>query len=173
MSAIRPLGGLSRRAFATLAGVFALSIITLSPGAAHATDEASRITQLRIKIVTGSDDLRTASNAVASLKYANTSGNHLVTSGNLNNGVSWPNNSTRTVTLDMPAGVYMGRLVEFAIQFTSGQPDPFATGDNWNMNGVTVTAILADATEVILVSNAGTPLHRFLSDSQTRWATSF
>jgi hypothetical protein len=173
MFGTRSLGTVSRRAFTTLAAAVAVAFVALSPGAAHATDDAHRITHLRIKIVTGGDDLRTASNAVAQLRYTTTSGSSLSTSGNLNNGASWPNHSINTVTLAMPAGVYEGRLTEFAIQFSSGQPDPFSTGDNWNMNSITVTAIMADGTEVILISQAGDPLHRFQSDNFTRWSFTF
>ncbi|RKG90513.1 hypothetical protein [Corallococcus terminator] len=173
MTGIRSLSAVSRRAFATLVAAVAVAVVTLSPGAAFAIDDAHRITQLTVTIVTGGDDLRTASNAVASFRYTNTSGNQLVTSFNLNNGVSWPNSSTKTVTFATPAGIYQGLLLDFAIQFTSGQPDIFSTGDNWNMNAITVTARMADGSNVILVSQAGSPLHRFQSDTNTRWVNAF
>ncbi|MBN1204128.1 MAG: hypothetical protein JXB05_04295 [Myxococcaceae bacterium] len=84
---------------------------------------------------------------------------------------SWPGWSTRTSYLVLPAGVMLSRLLEFSIQFYSGQPDIFSTGDNWNMDAITVTAILDDESELVLVQQAGSPLHRFMSDRQTRWAT--
>ena len=172
MTGIRSLEVVSRRAFGILAASLAVAFMSLAPTTALAADGERQITHLRVTILTGDDDLRQASQAVASLLYTNASGNQLVAGGNLNNGANWPNWSTKTVTIPMPVGIVLSRLMEFSIQFTSGQPDPFATGDNWNMNSITVTAILDDESEAILVNKANTPyLHRFKSDANTRWAT--
>jgi hypothetical protein len=171
MNAIRSLSGLSRRALATLGAVLAVSVLSLMPGAARAEDGERQIRTLRITIVTGGDDLRNASQAVASLRYTNAAGNQLVTSGALNNGARWNNGSTNTVNIAMPVGIVLSRVQEFSIQFTSGQPDIFSTGDNWDMSRVTVTAILDDESEAVLVNQAGSPLHRFMSDRYTRWFT--
>lgn len=168
----RLLEGGSLRAFGTLASALAVAFMALTPGVARAADGERQITALRVTIVTGDDDLREASQAVASLTYQNASGNYLVAGGNLNNGAKWPNGSTRTVTIPMPVGVVLSRLVEFSIQFTSGQPDIFHTGDNWRMRSVLVTAILDDGSEAIIVNRANSPyLHEFKSDTNTRWAT--
>lgn len=171
MTGMRSLNGLTRRAFATLGAALVVAFIALTPGAALAGDGDRQVSKMRVTIVTGNDDLRNASQAVATLKYTNASGNQLVAGGNLNNGAQWPGGSTKTVTIPLPVGIVLSRLLEFSIQFTSGQPDIFATGDNWNMNSVTVTGILDDGSEVILLNQAGSPLHRFQSDTQTRWAT--
>ncbi|RYZ36132.1 MAG: hypothetical protein EOO71_32930 [Myxococcaceae bacterium] len=173
MSGIQSLGALSRRAFATLVAAFALAFITLAPGDAHAYDESLRVSYIRVKIGTGGDDLRNASLAVAQLKYLSLTGSQQTASGNLNNYVGWGNYTENTVTYAVPGDVYVDRLLEFAIQFTSGQPNIFSTGDNWNMNSITVTAILSNSTETILLTMAGNPLHRFQSDNFTRWAVTF
>ncbi|WP_240359086.1 hypothetical protein [Pyxidicoccus trucidator] len=172
MTGIRSLAVVSRRALASLGAALAVAFIALSPGAALAGDGDRQVSKMRVTIATGTDDLRNASNAVATLKYTNASGNQLVAGGNLNNGAQWPGGSTKTVTIPMPVGIVLSRLLEFSIQFTSGQPDIFATGDNWNMNSITVTAILDDGSEANLVVQADSPwLHRFQSDYHTRWAT--
>lgn len=159
------------RFVSTLTAMLAAAVLFLLPGMAHADDGLRSITKLRITVVTGGDDLRNASHAVASLKYVGLSGNQLTTSFNLNNGAGWAGWSTHTVTMTTPTGVLLANLSEFSIQFTSGQPDIFATGDNWNMNGITVTAILDDGTEAVLIQQAGNPIHRYQSDLNTRWAT--
>lgn len=171
MNAALVPSAMTPRFVSTLTALLAAVVLFLLPGMAHAEDGMRSITRLRITVVTGGDDLRNASHAVASLKYVGLSGNLLTTSINLNNGANWGNGSTHTVTMTTPTGVLLANVEEFSIQFTSGQPDPFATGDNWNMNGITVTAILDDGTEAVLVQQAGNYLHRFWSDHDTRWAT--
>lgn len=171
MSGSRSLRVVSRRAISTLAAALAVAFVALTPGAARAGDGERLVLRLRVTVVTGSDDLRNASNAVATLKYTNASGNQLHAGGNLNNGARWVDWSTHTVTIPMPVGIVLSRLQEFSIQFTSGQPDIFSSSDNWRMNGVTVTAILDDESEAILVNQAGNWLHEFKSDVNTRWAT--
>jgi hypothetical protein len=164
--------GVARRALGALVSALAVAFVALTPGVASATDGERQITSLRVTIVTGDDNLRQASQAAASLTYQNASGNYLIAGGNLNNGAEWPNGSTRTVNIPMPVGVVLSRLVEFSIQFTSGQPDIFHTGDNWKIRSVLVTAILDDGSEAIIVNRANSPyLHEFKSDSNTRWAT--
>ncbi|CAM3719489.1 hypothetical protein G4177_08125 [Corallococcus sp. ZKHCc1 1396] len=172
MTGIRSLGAVSRRAFATLVAAFAVAVVTLSPGEAFAVDEANRVVSFKVTIGTGGDNLRSASQAVALFRYMREDGQQFVTSVNLNNGTEWPNYSTKTVTHTAPGGIYQGLLLDFSIQFTSGQSNPFETGDNWNMNSVILTVRLGDGSDVILVSQAGSPLHRFKSDANTRWATS-
>lgn len=169
MTGNRFLDVASRRVFGTLAAVLAVAFMSLTPGTAHANDWERQITHLRVTIGTGDDDLRKASQAVAKLAYRTVTGDTKYTSGNLNNGANWPNWSTRTVTIPMPVGILLGNLVEFSIEFTSGQPDIFSTGDEWKMNSIMVTAILDDGSEAILVNAAGNPLHHFKHDRNTRW----
>jgi hypothetical protein len=171
MNGARPLSTLARRAVTPLTAALALAALLLSPGQARAEDGDRQIIRLRIEVLTGGDDLRNASNAIATLKYTSVSGNQMNASINMNNGAQWPNWSSRTVNFTLPSGVLLSRAYAFRIQFYSGQPDPFATGDNWNMNSITVTGILDDGSEVILVQKAGSPLHRFQSDNWTLWET--
>lgn len=171
MNAVPSLSTRVLRAVSPLAAILAVTALLVSPGEARATDGDRQIIKLRIEIATGGDDLRTASNAIATLKYTSVSGNQLTASINLNNGAQWPGWSLRTVNFTLPAGVLLSRAHAFRIQFYSGQPDIFSTGDNWNMNGITVTGILDDESEVVLVQQAGSPLHRFQSDNWTLWET--
>ncbi|MCP3135959.1 hypothetical protein [Pyxidicoccus xibeiensis] len=172
MTGTRFLNGVSRRALATLGAALAVTFLALTPGTASAGDGDRQITKLRITILTADDNLRQASRAVAALKYENAYGEVLSAGGHLNNAAEWPNWSSRTVDILMPTGVVLSRLHEFSIQFTSGQPDIFSTGDNWNMASVLVVGILDDESELVLVNQANSPyLHRFKSDAFTRWAT--
>ncbi|MFY2564317.1 hypothetical protein ACN469_42395 [Corallococcus terminator] len=171
MNAALAPSAMTPRFVSTLTALLAAVVLFLLPGMAHAEDGMRVITKLRITVVTGGDDLRNASHAVASLKYVGLSGNLLTTGINLNNGAGWGNWSTHTVTMTTPTGVLLANVEEFSIQFTSGQPDIFSTGDNWNMNGITVTAILDDGSEAVLVQKAENPIHRYQSDLNTRWAT--
>ena len=155
----------------------AATVFMAAPGDAQALPDPSdpRVVTLRVQIQTGNDDLRSQSQAVARLDYTTPDGNHRDTSAGLNNGSSWSNWSSHTVDIGMPGDVYLSRLDELSIEFTSGQSGPFDTGDNWNMQSITVTAILDDeeASQVILIQDAGTPLHRFKSDNNTVWTETF
>lgn|GEM_PF-6572714 len=171
MNAALVPSAMTPRFVSTLTAMLAAAMLFLLPGMAHAEDGMRIITKLRITVATGGDDLRNASHAVAEIKYVGLSGNLLTASINLNNGAGWGNWSTHTVTMTTPSGMLLANVEEFSIQFTSGQPDIFSTGDNWNMNSITVTAILDDSTEAVLVQRSGNYLHRFWSDHDTRWAT--
>ncbi len=155
----------------------AASVFVAVPTEAQAMPDPSdpRVATLRIRIQTGDDDLRSASQAIALLDYTTPDGNHRDTSAGLNNGGSWGNWSFNTVDVPMPGDVHLSRLDELTIEFNSGQSNPFDTGDNWNMQSITVTAILDDeeATQVILIQDAGNPLHRFKSDNNTTWTETF
>ncbi|NVJ12593.1 hypothetical protein [Myxococcus sp. AM010] len=160
----------SKRFAAAFTATLAVALLVMTPGKAHAVDGDRQVTHLRVRIVTGSDDLRQASNAFAEFSYTALNGNHVSISQNLNNGVSWPNGSTRTVEVELPALVLYSNMREFAIRFQSGQSNPFDTGDNWNLNDIRVTAILDDGTETLVVQDSGNPYYRFKSDVNTRRA---
>ncbi|ACY18322.1 hypothetical protein [Haliangium ochraceum] len=136
---------------------------------ADAMELEREVVSLRVTVVTGDDDLRSESDAVAELDYESVSGNDLTASANLNNNASWGNGSTHSKTFALPGGVTLGSLEEFHLVFHSGQSGPFDTGDNWNIDGLTVVGILEDGSEIILVQRAATRLHRFKSDIDTRY----
>ncbi|MCB9599725.1 MAG: hypothetical protein H6721_23085 [Sandaracinus sp.] len=131
------------------------------------------VAELRVVIVTGDDDLRRDSTAVARLEFNDRSGRRLTISRDLNARNEWPNWSTNTRTMPVPDGVTLANLDSFAIEFTSGQPDVFHTGDNWNLQSIEVWATLDDAegTQVLVTSDANDPLHRFKSDRDRVWRT--
>ncbi|GEL68590.1 hypothetical protein [Myxococcus virescens] len=160
----------SRRFVAAVTATLAVAMLFMTPGKAQAVDGDRQVTHLRVRIVTGSDDLRQASNAFAEFSYTALNDNHISISQNLNNGANWPNGSTRTVEVELPSGVLYSKMREFAIRFQSGQSNPFETGDNWNLNDIRVTAILDDGSETIIVQDSGNPYHRFKSDVNTRRA---
>ncbi|MCP3062282.1 hypothetical protein LXT21_26175 [Myxococcus sp. K38C18041901] len=158
------------RFLSTLTMLVAAAVMMLMPGRALAGDGDRLITHLRVSVTTGNDDLRNESHAVAVLKYTALSGNVGFASSSLNNRARWVDRSTHTVDVAMPAGVLLSQVLEFSIEFTSGQPDIFSTGDTWMMNAITVTAILDDGGEVLLLSRAGAPVHTFHHDRDKRWA---
>ena len=168
MNTLPTLNTISRRAVAAFTAM--LSLLLMVPATAHAVDGDRQVTHLRVRIVTGSDDLREASHAFAEIKYINLDDDLTSMSQSLNNAQNWPNGSTRTVDIALPAGVLYVNLREFAIRFQSGQRNPFDTGDNWNLNDIRVTAILDDGSEALLIQDSGNPFYRFKSDHNTRWA---
>jgi hypothetical protein len=132
------------------------------------------IKSLNIACETGNDDVRPASQVIAHIDYQGANGNDLSVSAPLNNGAGWPNGHKASVAVDMPAGVRMGSIRRFAIEFNSGQSNIFDTGDNWSLQAVTVMALIEEGTEkkeVGLIQQAGNPLHRFKSDNNTFWRT--
>ena len=158
------------------------SILALSTGLAVATaagaptasadpPPAPTITALRIVIQTGDDDLRTDSSAVARLWFVDASGRRRNAGMDLNGRQAWGNWSTNTRDMPVPPGLTLADLDRFEIEFTSGQPDVFHTGDNWNMQSIEVYAVLDDdeGTTVLVTSDAGDPLHRFQSDRERLW----
>lgn len=169
MKKLSILGTITFAALVTMVAGLDLGNPTTVTQTAGAMELDREVVTLRVTIRTGSDDLRSDSQARAELDYESVSGNNLTASGNLNDGANWANNSTHSKEIPMPGGVRLGNLQELHIVFTSGQSGPFDTGDNWNMDNLTVTAILEDGSEFILVQQSGTPLHRFKSDVHRRY----
>lgn len=123
------------------------------------------VSRLDITIVTGGDDLRRASNAYMKLNIPSIFGLWAAWLGptiNLNHGVSWPGNSSNTVAWEL-SGQQIGRgdLFGFDLFYTSGQPDIFATQDNWNVQEIKIVAQYADGSSEAVFQNAGDPLYRF------------
>lgn len=76
---------------------------------------------------------------------------------NVNNGAAWNNNSTNSVTVRLANPVPLTNLKYLQIYTKSCSG---ISCDNWNLNGLTVTAVGGFANDVIY-SSAGSPLYRF------------
>jgi hypothetical protein len=135
--------------------------LAIAPG-----DADKLVLQLLVTIQTGSDDLRGGSNAGdnvdATIRLA--SGGTL-SFANLNAGHGWGNGSTNAVELPLPEGTRAGDLAQLTLY--TGFGGGF-DGDNWNVNGVTVTMIVsasASAAHPPVLRNwvdaAANPLARF------------
>jgi hypothetical protein len=107
-----------------------------------ATDVGKLVIELLLTIVTGGDDLRGGSgpndNCDVGLQRA---AGASITIPNVNAGTHWAIGSSHTVRLPLPDGTKAGDdLTQLTLQtrFQGG-----LGGDNWNVNGVTLTAILS------------------------------
>ncbi len=61
----------------------------------------------------------------------------------------------------LPSWVSLGDIRYFRVSFTSGQPDPLSTEDNWNMESITVTYPTDGDSATPLFEDSGDPLQRF------------
>jgi hypothetical protein len=111
-----------------------------TPVNVSATDQGKQILQLRAVIVTGADDLRGGTgpndNCDAILMFNNGS---TLAIQNVNNGMHWNNGETHVIALPLPPGMTAGNITRFGLHtsFSGG-----LSGDNWNVNGVTLLASL-------------------------------
>lgn len=134
------------------------------------SDPNQQVTELDLTISTGGDDLRSDSVATAFVILAGNNQTERVTSDQLNldsqgNAVNWPNYSINSCTFQLTSKLFNPILIKniktFGIDFASYGSFP-ETGDNWNMNGITVTyPPNGDA----LLTESGNPLKRFKSDT--------
>ena len=130
---------------------------------AHA-DVGKEILQLRTTIVTGGDDLRGGTGPNDNCDVTLTFGTGAsITVQNINDGAHWNNNETHTAVLPLPAGTGAGNITRFDLhtQFGGG-----LSGDNWNVNHVTLVAsllpkIVAPPVVRTLINSSGNPLIRF------------
>ncbi|MFF8918336.1 hypothetical protein ACF08M_34820 [Streptomyces sp. NPDC015032] len=135
---------------------------------------------LTIDILTGSDDVRVNSLVDAYIQLA--SGPQVEElSFNLNHRDWWKPWTDHTISWTIQSKLFTSPLVgyirRFGIRFTSGNrgfpwPD---TGDNWNMNRITVTYPVDNASDDTLLSidnDFGSPIHRFISDHD-EWHVDF
>ena len=135
--------------------------ITFAPA-----DADKRVLLLLLTIQTGGDDLRGGSNPGDNVNATlRLSSGGTIGFPNINAGQDWENGSTHTVQLPVPEGTRAGDLAQLSLHtgFRGG-----IDGDNWNVNGVVVTAILSAAASPghspVLRSwldAAGNPLVRF------------
>jgi hypothetical protein len=137
-------------------------------------DANRQILQLRAVIVTGGDDLRggTGPNDNCSAIVTFTSGAS-VTIQNINDNAHWNNGETHTAVIPLPPGTTAGSISQFGLhtQFGGG-----ISGDNWNVNQVTlIGSLLGQATVPppivrTWVNSTGNPLVRF-TGSVHDWST--
>jgi hypothetical protein len=105
----------------------------------------AEILQLTIIVKTGADDLRGGpgpnDNCDATVMLANGA---TVTAPNINSGAHWNNDETHVAALPLLAGTTVGdvRQVTLHTQFAGG-----LSGDNWNVDEVTLVARLSDLSE--------------------------
>jgi hypothetical protein len=118
--------------------------------------------ELIVQFATGSDDLRGGNDNVhlflllrarAPLRF-----------DNVNGGRRWPDRSSRTVNLPLPGTVRFEDIegVRLETTFAGG-----VGGDNWNLDGLTVTARVGSVTRK-LFDRRGSPLFRFTRDQRAR-----
>jgi len=135
------------------------------------------INQLGIQIRTGDDDLRSQSNAYCYVRLNRNNQIEEISSQSINGGFEWANWSTNVVVFPIvstrfPNNVKISDIQVFGIRFFSGQSNPFDTGDNWNMDSITVTYHVDNAPDDTLLLMSGSPLKRFVSDHD-EWSVSF
>jgi hypothetical protein len=149
--------------------------VTVAPA-----DIGRGILQLRAVITTGSDDLRGGTgptdNCDAILTFSTGA---TITIQNINDGAHWNNGETHTAILPLPAGTVAGNITRFDLHTSFGGG---LSGDNWNVNAITLIASLLPATVVqppppvvrTWVNLSGNPLVRFtgsVHDFQTAVST--
>jgi hypothetical protein len=102
-------------------------------GGGEAVDAA--VPLVNLKIATGGDDLREGSVARAFITLRDGTRGPVV---DLNQGARWIDRSEHSVTVTAPPGARISNLESLTITFESGSC-PFCSGDNWDVDAVTVT----------------------------------
>jgi hypothetical protein len=128
------------------------------------------VTRLETRLMTGSDDLRDQSHAWMTVTLATRTGlppppqRGALPRVSLNDGAGLSGNSSfQGAPVALPAGTLLGHVSMIAITHESVQRNPFDTRDNWNMDGIIVTAVTDEGRHTIL-SRTGRPVHRFSGD---------
>lgn len=157
--------------FFILAFIFG-SIALLSPtNYAYAQHIDQEVGVLHFAISTGDDDVRQDSQVIAVLTILQ-GGQINDVSESLNHGANWKNNTTALVDMNIPL-VKVRDIQAFRIDFQSGQPGPFDTEDNWNMDTIRASYDLSSGgTETLFEQEGGHPLHRFTGSNPT-WGLHF
>lgn len=119
---------------------------------------------LVISIFTGGDDLRTNSIAEGIIDLQDNS--HLTIA--LNRGVGWGGGSQNTVEYLLPTGVDPSQFTGFTLTFRSGSSGAFDTGDNWNVDRISIayqsrssSGGFPTSSYSLLAQRSGTPWVRF------------
>ncbi len=114
---------------------------------------------LAYDIVTGDDDLRGGNDNVNLIVIMNNG--YQIRLNNANSGARWANNSTNQVTQIISTGS-MSDILAFRLETTFGGG---MGGDNWNLNRLTINAIVSGVTTK-LFDSSGNPLFRFTGDQK-------
>ncbi len=131
-----------------------------------AADADKLVLQLLLSMATGGDDLRGGSapgdNCDVSIDL---SSGGVLSFPNVNAGQSWENGETHAVLLPLPGGTKLGDLAQLTLHTGFGGG---VDGDNWSVNGVTLTAVASAAASAApspvlrsWVEASGDPLVRF------------
>lgn len=144
------------------AGRFMLDTSCTDPSAPAATDPV--VSSLRVTLRTGGDDLRGGNdNAFIFVNIAGRSRLELP----FNGGVRLPDHSSRSLVIPLPAGVRLSQLRSLGVRATLGGG---IGGDNWNIDGVNVTANLTAGGSRTILDQSGNPVVRLTGDShETTW----
>src|SRR5262245_13925318 len=115
---------------------------------------------LIVDFITGGDDLGGGNDNVNLIVLLR--GGPPIRFNNVNEGKRWGNNSTHTVSRDLPANLKFEDLIGVRLETTFGGG---VGGDNWNLNRLVVTARIGDQSRR-LFQNSGNPLVRFTGDKR-------
>jgi hypothetical protein len=131
-----------------------------SPGIPLAADRTIRA--LEVSVRTGADDLR-GGNDNASVFVGLSGGRRIEVS--LNQGRRLPDYSSSTAILTLPPGTNLAQIQRLGIQTTlSGG----LSGDNWNLDALTVRAIAGDGSMQTILDQSGNPLARLTGYNRER-----
>jgi hypothetical protein len=144
--------------------VSALAILPLLaslplPAIAEA-DRSAIVSELKMDILTGGDDLRGGSVAYAEIRLPNGT---VLPKVNLNDGAAWGGNSNNSPTLPLPAGTRLGSLEGATVTIShDGAPRNVFDGyDNWNVDRVNVTTPTICSNSTTIARGLGRPWVRF------------
>lgn len=117
-------------------------------------------TSVKLTFVTGGDDLRGGNDNLDVFLVLRDGS--VLRFDNVNRSQNWGNNSTKEVTLPVPASLRLEDLAALRLEFHGSGG---VGGDNWDLNRIAVTGIQAGTTRTLLEAR-GAPLMRFTGDAR-------
>jgi hypothetical protein len=123
-------------------------------------DRSAIVSELKMDILTGGDNLRDGSVAYAEIRLPSGT---VLPKVNLNGGAVWNDNSLHSSSLPLPAGTRLGSLDGATVTIShDGAPRRFPDGyDNWNVDRVNVTTPTICSNNVPIAKGIGRPWVRF------------
>jgi hypothetical protein len=119
------------------------------------------IEELQFKIHVGNDDIRSGTRVYATVRLASPSRAETLPWQELEQAGVSPGSWLEGKYFLPRSNIPVDRIKGVAILYTSGQPDPFSTPDNWDMTSLQILYSV-DSTQRTLVFGEGSPwLHRF------------